>query len=270
MLQFRPRRGAKVKIYGLENRPPHRPLQSSSCRPLSAGHRKTRTRPSIRAGAGGAPQIIPALILILLLVFPSTGCWDKKEIEDLAFLTAWGLDREEDNEILASAVIVKPFALAGPAGEGGTSSERPFWLAKSSGRTVLEAMCNFAIFAPRFIFCAHSRFVVFGEESARQGLGEMLDFFERNREPRLTAHLFVVKDMTAADFLKSEYELVPLPPEGGLGMLQNATKRLGTTIDININDFLIMLEEEGIEPVAGCWEVIPKRPVPLEGELQRE
>ena len=64
--------------------------------------------------------------------------------------------------------------------------------------------------------------------------------------------------MTAAKFLESEYELVPLPPEGGQGMLQNATDRLGTTVDTNINDFLIMLEEDGIEPVVGCWEVISK------------
>ena len=90
-------------------------------------------------------------------------------------------------------------------------------------------------------FCAHSRFLVFGEESARAGVGEILDFFERNREPRLTAHLLVVKGMTAADFLKSEYELVPLPPEGGRGMIQNATNRLGTVVDVNINDFLICL-----------------------------
>jgi len=53
-------------------------------------------------------------------------------------------------------------------------------------------------------------------------------------------------------------------------MLQDATNRLGTVVDLNINDFLIMLEEEGIEPVVGCLEVIPKRPAPLEGELKRE
>ncbi|MGI6307478.1 MAG: Ger(x)C family spore germination protein [Dethiobacteria bacterium] len=211
-----------------------------------------------------------ALALVLLVALFSTGCWDKREIENLAFLTAWGIDRQENGEIRASAVIVKPFAVAGPMRGGAATPERPFWLASSTGRTVLEAMCNFATFSPRFLFCAHSRFLVFGEESAREGVGEMLDFFERNREPRLTAHLLVVKGMTAAEFLKSEFELVPLPPEGGRGMLQDATNRLGTVVDLNINDFLIMLEEEGIEPVVGCLEVIPKRPAPLEGELKRE
>ena len=211
-----------------------------------------------------------ALALLLLLVLFNAGCWDKKEIEDLAFLTAWGVDRQENGDVLASAVIVKPFAVNMQAGGGAAGAERPFWLAHSSGRTMLEAMCNFSAFSPRFIFCAHSRVVVFGEESARAGLEELLDFFERNREPRLTTRLIVAKDMTAAEFLKSEYELVPLPPEGGLGMLQNIVNRLGTTMDININDFLIMLKEEGIEPAAGCWGVIPKQPVPLEGELLRE
>jgi spore germination protein KC len=210
------------------------------------------------------------LSLALLLLIFSAGCWDKKEIEDLAFTGAFGVDRLDDGEVHVSALIIKPFALSG-MGEGSTvSPEKVFWLAGSTGRTVLEALCNFASFTPRLLFCSHSRFLVFGEKSAREGIGDMLDFFERNREPRLTARLLVAKDVSAAEFLKTEFELDPLPAKGGMGVLQNVTKRLGTTVDININDFLILLEEEGIEPVTGCTEVIPKRPAPMEGELLRE
>ncbi len=254
-----------------KNRPPlkcvHRPAVS-----VAVGSGKLRFRPANRQKKDKPPNVFGALALILtlLIVFSSTGCWDKREIEDLAFLTAWGVDRQENGEILATAVIVKPFAIATSTGEGGKSMERPFWLASSSGRNMLEAMCNFATFTPRFLFCAHSRVLVFGEESAREGVEDILDFFERDREPRLTSRLIVAKGMTAAEFLKSEYEMVPLPPEGGLGTIENTIRRLGTTVDTNINDFLIMLEEEGVEPVAGGWEVIPKRPVPLEGELKRE
>ncbi|NLJ56546.1 MAG: Ger(x)C family spore germination protein [Firmicutes bacterium] len=233
--------------------------------------RGTHPKGDDRRGQRRPVEIV--LILAFSLVFmllSCSGCWDKTEIEDLAILTAWGVDREENGDILASAVIVKPFAVAGKTGEGSAPPERPFWLASSSGRNMLEAMCNFAAFSPRFIFCAHSRFVIFGEETARQGVEKILDFFERNREPRLTANLLVVKDMTAAEFLKSEFEMVPLPPEGGLGLIQNATRRLGTVVNVNLNDFLIALGSEGIEPVAGCFEVIPKRPVPLEGELERK
>jgi spore germination protein KC len=253
-----------------------RPLVRPFCKPLypaatdPTGHKTCPTQTG-RRGENRQRWVVLALTLILMLTpLGSAGCWDKNEIEELAILTAWGVDREENGNVLASAVIIKPFAVAGKTGEGSAPPERPFWLASSSGRTMLEAMCNFATFSPRFIFCAHSRFVIFGEETARQGVGEMLDFFERNREPRLTAHLLVAKDMTAAEFLKSEFEMVPLPPEGGLGLIQNATRRLGTVVNVNINDFLITLEREGIEPVAGCFEVIPKRPVPLEGELERK
>jgi spore germination protein KC len=220
----------------------------------------------------GSPEIVLLLVLLLPVIFFNSGCWDKKEIEDLAFLGALGLDREDNGDIIISALIVKPFAISGPVeGSGGaSSSEKPFWLAHSTGRTVLEAMCNFATFTPRTLFSAHNRFIVFGEESARAGIADMLDFFERNRESRTTAHLLIIKGMKASNFLKSEFELVPLPPEGGLGVIQNAKNRLSTAVDVNINDFLIALEEEGIEPVAACFKVIPKKPVPLEGELKRE
>lgn len=224
----------------------------------------------VRNGKKSSPRIILILALVLLLTLFNSGCWDKREIGDLAFLSAWGVDRQEGGEILVSALITKTFAVTRPMGGGTGTEERPFWLAHSSGRTMLEAMCHFSAISPRFLFCAHSRFLIFGEETAREGILEMLDFFERNREPRLTAHILVVKGMTAAEFLKSEYELVPQPPEGGQGAIQNVTNRLGTVVDININDFLVMLAEEGIEPATGVFEVIPKLPVPLEGELKRE
>ncbi|MGI5823872.1 MAG: hypothetical protein ACOX6Z_08020, partial [Dethiobacteria bacterium] len=124
-----------------------------------------------RRGKRRPAEIVLILAFILVFILLSgSGCWDKTEIEDLAILTAWGVDREENGDILASAVIVKPFAVAGQTGEGSAPPERPFWLASSSGRNMLEAMCNFATFSPRFIFCAHSRFVIFGEETARQGV----------------------------------------------------------------------------------------------------
>lgn len=209
------------------------------------------------------------MLLLLLITALISGCWDRREIDKLAFVSAIGIDKTADGKISLTAVIHKPFVIETSEG-GATTQERTFWLTSSSGQTAFEAMRNFERHSPRSLFFAHNRFLVFGEEYAAQGVREALDYFDRDRQIRRTTRIIVVQGMTAADFLRSEFELDLSPPTGGMTLLENAAKRLATTVDTNLNDFLIMLKEEGVEAVAGRVDVIVKNPGSMEGELLRD
>ncbi|MEW6228035.1 MAG: Ger(x)C family spore germination C-terminal domain-containing protein, partial [Bacillota bacterium] len=81
----------------------------------------------------------------------------------------------------------------------------------------------------------------------------------------------VTKGDTAADFLQVEFELAKVPAEGGLGLVQNVTAARSSFIRTELNDFLMALEDEGVEPVAGRVETIVKAgPEEKPGELERK
>ncbi len=221
--------------------------------------------------AGKIKSIRVIIIVLLLLVITAfiPGCWDRREIDKLAFVSAIGIDKTADGKICLTAVIHKPFVIQTSEG-GATTQERAFWLTSSTGQTAFEAMRNFERHSPRFLFFAHNRFLVMGEEYAAQGVREALDYFDRDRQIRRTTRLVVVQGMTAAEFLQSEFELELSPPTGAMVLMENAANRLATTVDTNLNDFLIMLKEEGAEAVAGRVDVIAKNPGSMEGELLRD
>lgn len=106
----------------------------------------------------------------------------------------------------------------------------------------------------------HSRFIVFGEEFARSGIREALDFFYREGEVRETNFVVVAKGAKASEFVWGEYELEPMPSRGALGVIKQVAQELSTIVMVTLNDFLQMMEAEGIEAVASRAEQVWRPP----------
>ena len=51
-----------------------------------------------------------------------TGCWDRKEMDELAFVTASGLDLSESGEMVTSLQVALPIGLPTPVQSKGKKS----------------------------------------------------------------------------------------------------------------------------------------------------
>ncbi len=212
-----------------------------------------------------------ALILSMVSVVVSTaGCWSRKEIEDIGFVLSVGVDHAaKEGEIMITVHIAKPFAIS--TGVAGTVDEKPFWQVSSTGHTVFEAWRNLRQQSPRRPLLHHSRFIVFGEEFARGGIREAIDFFSREGEVRETNTVVVAKGVKASEVVWNEFELERMPAEGALGIMRIAVQELSTTVMVTLNDFLQMLETEGHEAIASRAELVRRPPSEdPRGELKRE
>jgi len=153
-------------------------------------------------------------ILIILIIFPvlftMTGCWDNTEIDDMAYVISLGLDSGTQNKIELSLLIaipkkIKPgggswpFSLhSGSQASGSESSQ----VVTVDAPTIPAGLNLINTFVARRISLAHLKAVVFSEELARKGVGEYLDYFDRDREVRSTADIIISR--TSADkFLRS-------------------------------------------------------------------
>ncbi|GFN24201.1 Ger(x)C family spore germination protein [Thermanaeromonas sp. C210] len=133
-----------------------------------------------------------------LFLMLTTGCWDRREINDLAFTSCFAFDVEGEERI-ATAEIVRPAAVAGGGeggGGGGTGAalpQRNVILASERGDTLFGAGRRLALRLPRRTYVAHTDAVLVGEELARRGLREVLDHLERHQEFRRTAYILVTR-----------------------------------------------------------------------------
>lgn len=122
--------------------------------------------------------------LILSLLFPLQGC-GKLELNQMAMVMAVGLDKEKSGKIKVTAQIVRTASAQGSAGGPTGGQGEPVWVVSAEGRSIFEAIRNLGRFTSRRVFWAHNRVIVIGEDLAKAGIREVIDFFTRNHELRM-------------------------------------------------------------------------------------
>ncbi len=215
--------------------------------------------------AGSARRLIMA-VLVLALSMGLAGCWNRRELETLGIVSAAGIDYNEETGFYELTVhVIKP--------RGGTESnmtEKAYVQVLATGRTVFEAVRNVIQQLPARLFWSHNNVLIIGEETARRGVTDVLDFFERDGETRHSVIVIVAEGMSANDLMKAAYELDDQP---GMQMVEHVgfvRGSLSTTLAVQLHDFLIRLLGEGIEPIAVRIKAALKQPVDLPGDLMRE
>ena len=78
-------------------------------------------------------------LVLVFLVFTG-GCWDRRELENLAVVVGIGINLAPEGEgYEVSSQIVRAAQIQSPGGSGSGDEElRPFWILRSRGPTVLR------------------------------------------------------------------------------------------------------------------------------------
>lgn len=141
---------------------------------------------------------LPALIMLLLL--PAlTGCWDRRELEEYAFVLAIGVDRGEVSPYSVTFMIARPEKMAGGE-KGGGGEEKPYLLTTVDAPTVPAAINMVNSTMNRRVSLLHTKTLLMGESLARESGMQTMDEFARYREARRSIAYIVTKGK-ASDFL---------------------------------------------------------------------
>lgn len=212
-----------------------------------------------------------SLVAAALLLFPLlAGCWDRRELEELAFVLALGLDRAPQG-IEVSAMLAIPNRMAGGGGGdadggGGGGEENVVAVTSIAAPTIPEAMNLLNAYTSRAISLEHAKVLVVGRELAeRQGLGEVLDFLDRNRAIRATMAV-AISQGTAQQLLSRLHPRIERDPHRFLEFLPLLDRETGLIPhSARFNDLLAATENPGMD---GTAYLIALRPQP--GQQQQE
>ncbi len=209
---------------------------------------------------------IALVLLVCLCMVALPGCWNRRELETLAFVSAAGVDYNEATGFYELTVhVIKP-----RAGTEGNMTEKAYVQALSTGKTIFEAVRNSIQQLPARLFWAHNNVLIIGEETARRGVAELIDFFERDGETRHDVMIVVAEGCTANHMLKAAYELDDQPGMQMVEHIRFVRGSLSTTLAIDLHEFLIRLNSPGTAALAVRMKPMYKQPIDLPGELIRE
>lgn len=158
-----------------------------------------------RSKATAAVALTAAAVLL-------TGCWDRREVNDIAIVTGTAMDKVGGKY---RAAVQFPLAgqLGGPGGGGGgTSGSKSWYVDSATGDTIRDANGMLQRSLSRQLYFAHRRVLVMGEELAKDGISPVLDIVLRTAQNRMSAFIVFAKG-EAIDLLNADAVMEQQPSE---------------------------------------------------------
>ncbi|ETI67720.1 Ger(x)C family spore germination protein [Neobacillus vireti] len=196
--------------------------------------------------------VVTAWIAVMCLPVLSA-CWNQKELTDLAFVMAIGVDKGKDKKFNVSFQIVIPGNVSLMQGGGGQGL--PIAIYSSSGDTLTAAARSVTKKVSRRLYYAHTNLIVFSEEIAKNGILNIMDALDRDPEFRTTTQMVIMRGTPAEVLVSSLANLDKLPVNKITKEIKATEAMLGENMQINIDDFLAGLVSDGIEPVVNGFRV---------------
>jgi Ger(x)C family germination protein len=198
----------------------------------------------------GRNRICAALMIIWITAVFLTGCWDKRELEELFVAYTAGIDIDEKDSGILS------FSLSGPTVE--EKAEEANISVVSQGKSIQDAMINIQSKLYREVVLGHIQVLLIGEETAKEGISVFLDAFFRNPYVRGTLLLGITKGK--ASELLTESRLKQHPYTGIiLKKLLQGSNREGISCRCKLVEFFRCLGIEGKDPCMPYLIISPAR-----------
>ena len=165
------------------------------------------------------------IIVLILLIFLA-GCFGKVEINELPIVTAIGVDKSEEG-IKVTTQVIRPKVLSGQQqGINGTN----IIVYSQEGPSVSETLTKMSVFYKNRVFLGHFQLLVFGEDFAKEGFKDAIEFFFESPRTRQRFLIAVVKGGKAEDLLKIQTPMLDTPANEINSTIDNNAKYFGTSI----------------------------------------
>ncbi|WHY67816.1 Ger(x)C family spore germination protein [Neobacillus sp. SuZ13] len=202
-------------------------------------------------------EAVCRLLLFFVIVCLLTGCWDRQEIEDKAYVIGLGLDRSKDEgKILVTMLLANPEV--GSMQGGGGSTEKPreivsfdandFIAAKATGNSVISRDISYELL----------KIIVVSEEYAKdkEFIRKFYDIL-KDKDIRLDCHLAISKEKASEYFINNQPKMETRPHKYFQFMINHGIEngfipdstlfRFFTTLERGTDFFLAMYTTAAME-----------------------
>lgn len=187
------------------------------------------------------------IILITFLSLILTGCYDYKELNTIAIVSATEVNKI-DNTYYVTAQVITP-----QAPEKTATVQAPFIIYTGSGKTVQEAYRTIVNTSSRYLYSNHLQLLIINEKIAKEDITEIVDYFVRNPNIRTEFYVTIGK---SDNILANITPIDQISSASIKNSINNNIKFLGTSSKTTFNDFINMLINPNLEIILPSIEII--------------
>lgn len=199
--------------------------------------------------------MLTVLITCLLL---SSGCWNRREIDQSAIVIAVGVDTYPGHKLRVTEQIPIPVPKAtGKTQRAAQTKQKPKFLTVSAvGDTFSEGARRVSLRVPRSPLWEQTSCYLFGEKFCKEGFFGEIDWLYATRNIRKTGYVFITRKSTPSDVLNAGNQIEQLPANAIVSMIQNQETALGIYTPTKLSDMLQNSINPGVEPTIPGVEIV--------------
>lgn len=144
--------------------------------------------------------VILLIFILTMMLFTLTGCYDASSVERFYYTFALGIDLSENNLYNISIQIAKNDS-SSDSSSGGSSQSSEYTIYTVEAETVDSGINIMNNYLNKQVNLSHCSVIVFSEELARKGLGNVMNSLANNNEIRPDAYV-LVSSKKAVDVLE--------------------------------------------------------------------
>lgn len=182
-------------------------------------------------------KIISILLCAALTLL--TGCTKTSQLHERLIVQGIGVDLVEGQYVVTMQVF--------DAVNSGNGEEDEALVVSAQGKSVLDAFTNITLQTGKEPLYSQNMVVIIGEDTAKQGINKVMDFFIRYYEARPEVDIFVVKD-TAFKLLRSKGENGKLLKSQDISTLAGSGALNASVVQSTIRQVVSMLQNKTADP----------------------
>lgn len=184
-------------------------------------------------------------ILLIPFLFIITGCWNYRELNQLAITTAMAIDLTDDGEEYRVSILIANGKNNQTNNREGQSQTVVY---SGQGKTISRAFKEINLQIPKIPYIGHLGVVVISEDVANKGMGGILDYLLRNPESVKRFYLILAKDDSAEDVIKVLSPLETFPGQNITTNIAISNEQEAISTAITYSKFVENFLKDGKDP----------------------
>ena len=176
-------------------------------------------------------------IMILIILFLLSGCWNYRELNNCAIVTGIAVDYSENNYIVSLLF------------SNSTKDNSKVSILTEKGNSISEAIKKIGLEVPKEIYLSHLSYVIISDKIAKENITPVLDFLLREPESNQNFNLVISKDYDAKEILSVITSLSDYPSQNINSIIKISEKEQARIIDSDFNIFVSTLLKPGINTI---------------------
>ncbi len=184
-------------------------------------------------------RVVMSIIIFINLLY-TAGCWNYRELNDLAIVAGAAIDKEADGQYTVTTEVVDV--------DGSDDTKSKSKLVSMHGKTILDAVRNGISITGKKLYWSHCKVAILSKEVAEEGITKVLDVFIRDAEIRNDVNILYSQQETASEILEAQETTESIKSFALDKVIKNQTK-ISKAPTMNLLDFGIQLQTKGTSTI---------------------